>query len=114
MSLRYFLTFELSVQPPRDILVVYVDDESTAQLVNTDGFTDVTLGLSPGSHSINFSYEYNPFNLALEGLGPSPPERLGAAWVDSVTIETTGNRVTRLFHQKSATEEKHYRLFPHN
>ena len=56
--------------------------------MDTDGFTDVTLGLSPGPHTINFSYEYNPFNLPLEGLGSSPPERLGAAWVDSVTIET--------------------------
>ena len=74
--------------PPRDILVIYIDDVNSAQLVDTDGFTEVTLGLSPGPHTIDFSYDYNPFNLPLEVLGQSPPERLGAAWVDSVKIET--------------------------
>ena len=113
------------------------------QLVDTGEFTDIVLGLSPGAHTITFTYDYNPFNLPV--LPDSPPERLGATWVDNVAIETVGDSSSRLFDPsltlpaptpstsasitpsvdsflrtmdsyiaESEREEKHYRLFPHN
>ena len=44
------------------------------------------LGLSPGPHVIDLSYQYNMF--AVSPLPPSPPGRLGAVWVDNIVIES--------------------------
>jgi hypothetical protein len=74
-----------SVQPPTDIFSIYIDGESAAQLVDGKEFTDVALGVSPGQHTIVFSYQYNIFGV--DPLPESPPERLGAVWIDNVVIE---------------------------
>jgi hypothetical protein len=75
-----------SVQPPADIFVVYIDGESAAQLADNGEFSDVALGVSPGPHTIDLSYQYNPFSIP--DLPESPPNRLGATWVDNVSIES--------------------------
>lgn len=46
----------------------------------------VELGVAPGPHTINFSYQYNIFGV--DPLPESPPDRLGAVWIDHVTIES--------------------------
>lgn len=63
------------MQPPRDIFSIYIDDESAAQLIDTQGWQDVALGVSPGPHTINLSYQYNIFGV--DPLPESPQERLG-------------------------------------
>jgi hypothetical protein len=77
---------KFSVQPPADIFELFIDGESVQSLVNIQEFTEIPMGLSPGPHVINFSYRYNPLNIPI--LPPSPEERLGAVWIDSVSIET--------------------------
>ena len=64
-----------SVQPPRDLFIIYVDGVAAAQLVDVNEWTPVALGLEPGSHRIDFSYQFNPFDV--ESLPPSPPTREG-------------------------------------
>lgn len=64
-----------SVQPPTDIFIVYIDGEAAAQLVDVNEWTELALGLEPGPHVVNFSYQYNPFEVA--DLPPSPPTREG-------------------------------------
>ncbi len=64
-----------SVAPPLDLFIVYVDGVAAAQLVEVNEWTSVALGLEPGSHRIDFSYQYNPFDV--ESLPPSPPTREG-------------------------------------
>jgi len=82
-----------SVQPPRDIFIVFVDGEVAAQLVDVNEWTELALGLEPGPHVIDFSYQYNPFDVAV--LPPSPPTREGAVWIDEVQIETLGTVPSR-------------------
>jgi len=77
-----------SVQPPTDLFIIYVDGEAAAQLVDVNEWTELDLGLEPGSHLIEFSYQYNPFDVA--ELPPIPPTREGAVWIDNVEIETLG------------------------
>jgi hypothetical protein len=80
------LTTFHSVQPPRDIFSIYVDGESAAQIVDTSEWTDVVFSVAPGPHTIDLSYQYNIFGV--DPLPPSPPERLGAVWIDNVVIES--------------------------
>ena len=89
-NLTHILSFPRSVQPPRDIVSIYIDNESAAQLVDINEWTDVALGLSPGSHVINFSYQYNIFGIS--PLPESPPGRLGAVWIDNILIESVPSR----------------------
>ena len=65
--------------PPSDIFVIYVDGESAAQLVDVNEWTDVALGLEPGPHRVDFSYQYNIFGV--NPLPPSPPQRQGEFFV---------------------------------
>jgi len=69
-----------------DVFFLYIDGEIGAQLIDTQEFTDVALGIGAGAHTINFSYHYNPFNIPQ--FPPAPPGWLGATWIDSVSIET--------------------------
>ena len=75
-----------SVLPPSDIFFIYVDGESAAQLVDVQEFTEVAIGIPPGVHTVDFSYRYNFFGA--NPLPPSPPERLGAVWLDNISIAT--------------------------
>lgn len=74
-----------SVNPPHDIFIIYVDGAPAAQLVDVNEWTPVALGLEPGPHLIDFSYQYNVFGAGV--LPPSPVAREGAVWIDEVTIE---------------------------
>ncbi|KAL7468613.1 hypothetical protein ACHAXS_008865 [Conticribra weissflogii] len=78
-----------SVLPPSDLFIIYIDGNSAAQLVDVQEFTEVTLGIPPGVHVIDFSYRYNFFNT--DPLPPAPPERLGAVWLDNVVITPIGS-----------------------
>lgn len=80
------LTFRVlsSVLPPQDSFVVYVDGIGAARLTDVQKFTEVNLELSPGSHRVDFSYQYNLFNL--DPVPPVPPTILGAVWIDSVAL----------------------------
>mmetsp|Transcript_14522 Transcript_14522/g.23582 ORF Transcript_14522/g.23582 Transcript_14522/m.23582 type:complete len:117 (+) Transcript_14522:3-353(+) len=77
-----------SVLPPHDIFIVYIDGEEAAQLVNVNEWTEPTLGLSPGAHRIDFSYQYNTFGVS--PLPPNPATRLGAVWIDDVSLRPFG------------------------
>lgn len=65
------------------MFVIYIDDESAAQYDDTQGWTDVALGVAPGPHMINFVYQYNPF-----GVDPLSASPVGAVWIDNVVIES--------------------------
>jgi hypothetical protein len=69
-----------SVQPPRDIFEIYIDGESAAQLVGVNEWTLLELGLEPGPHRIDFSYQFNMFNSDVGILPPSPEEREGECY----------------------------------
>jgi len=62
-----------SVQPPLDLFFVSIDGEEA--VLNGNG-TEWTLspqfGMSPGPHTINFSYRFNPYDL--DSLPPSQTE----------------------------------------
>lgn len=75
-----------SIQPPLDIFIIYVDGLAAAQLVDVNEWTPLALVLGPGPYTIDFSYQYNPFDLDV--LPPSPPTRDGVVWIDEVQIET--------------------------
>ena len=80
------LTFRVlsSVLPPQDNFIIYVDGTVAAQVTDVKEFTEVKLALNPGPHRVDFSYQYNTFNL--DPLPPVPPEILGAVWLDSVSL----------------------------
>jgi len=76
-----------SVTPPRDVFIVYVDGEAETQVVNLNDWAPrVEIELEPGSHRVDFSYQYNPFRV--DPLPLSPATREGAVWIDNVEIET--------------------------
>jgi len=66
-----------SVQPPRDMFEIYIDGQNAAQLVDVNEWTVLELGLEPGPHRIDFSFQYNMFNSDVGLLPPSPAEREG-------------------------------------
>jgi len=77
-----------SVQPPNDMFVVSIDGVQAAQLVGVWDWTPVELGISPGQHRVDFTYQYNMFNL--DQFPPNgPPEREGAVWLDVVGLGNT-------------------------
>mmetsp|Transcript_9622 Transcript_9622/g.21698 ORF Transcript_9622/g.21698 Transcript_9622/m.21698 type:complete len:825 (+) Transcript_9622:721-3195(+) len=82
-----------SVIPPRDIFIIYIDGEPAAQLVDVHEWTPVALGLQPGPHRIDFSYQYNSFGI--DPLPPSPVTREGGVWIDEVTIEGLNSPTTK-------------------
>ena len=61
--------------PPSNIFVIYVDGVNTAQLFGVSEWMDVELGLQPGPHRVDFSYQYNIFQE--NPVPPSPPRRQG-------------------------------------
>eukprot|EP00804_Cyclotella_cryptica_P018209 CCRYP_005958-RC/>CCRYP_005958-RC protein AED:0.26 eAED:0.26 QI:1702/1/1/1/0.86/0.89/38/579/1095 len=95
-----------SVAPPIDVFVIYVDGVSAAQLTDSQEFNDVVFSVEPGGHTIDFSYQYNIFGV--DPLPPSPENRLGAVWIDSVTIEPLPQRNFKLFRYffKSSESDK--------
>ena len=52
-----------SVGPPMDIFIIYVDGETVSQLVGVNEWEELAIQLQPGPHVVNFSYQYNPFEL---------------------------------------------------
>lgn len=64
-----------SVFPPFDWFHIYVDGSVAGAMVDVNDWTTVELVLQPGLHTIDFSYEYNPFELS--GLPPPPSSREG-------------------------------------
>ncbi|KAL7487936.1 hypothetical protein ACHAW6_013516 [Cyclotella cf. meneghiniana] len=95
-----------SVAPPIDVFVIYVDGVSAAQLTDSQEFSDVIFSLEPGPHRIDFSYQYNIFGV--DPLPPSPENRLGAVWIDSVSLEPLPQRNFRVFRYffKDSESEK--------
>jgi len=64
-----------SVVPPHDIFMVYIDGEAAAQLVDINEWAEIDLQLEAGAHKVDFSYQYNMFQL--DALPLSPPQRQG-------------------------------------
>jgi hypothetical protein len=64
-----------SVLPPRDIFEIYIDGGSAAQMVDVNEWTVLELGLEPGPHRVDFSYQYNMTNTEAELSTPAPQNR---------------------------------------
>jgi hypothetical protein len=84
------LTFyaKASVLPPQDVFIVYVDGVLAAQLVDVQTFEQVRLELEPGDHRVDFSYQYNIFNLDPDSteFENIPNKILGAVWLDDISF----------------------------
>ena len=52
-----------SVEPPRDIFIIYIDGEEAAQLESVNEWQTLELGLTAGQHRIDFSYQYTGTNV---------------------------------------------------
>ena len=77
-----------SVLPPTDLFKVYINGEEKLLLIDVNEWKQVTLDILPGSQRIDFSYQYNPFNV--DPLPPSPPLREGVVYIDDIVlVETT-------------------------
>lgn len=84
-----------SVLPPHDFFTINIDGVTATQFASVIEWQPVSLGLSPGEHKIDFSYEYNTFGA--DPLPPRQPQIEGAAWIDSVEIvELTRRQQNRL------------------
>ena len=75
-----------STQPPIDLFTINIDGQTAQSLADTGGFEEIQLSLSPGPHTIDMTYQYNPFNLV--DIPPWPPEVLGAVWIEDVSIDS--------------------------
>ena len=76
------------VDMPFDNVVLYVDDIVRDQLTEESDFGIQQIQLGPGSHTIKFSYQYNPVNL--EVFPPALPGRIGAVYIDDVYFLPAG------------------------
>ena len=74
------------MEPPVDLFALYIDGQSAAQLPGTPGFVDIPIGVGPGPHRIDMSYQYIASNSS--ELPPSSSDRLRAVWIDNVSIES--------------------------
>ena len=84
-----------SVLPPHDLFTINIDGVAATQFAGVNEWQEVSLGLSPGEHRIDFSYMYNTFGA--NPLPPRQPQIEGAAWIDSVEIiELTMRQQLRL------------------
>ena len=85
-------TFVLSVlagvQLPIDDFLYYVDGEFRGQVSGKNSWELLKIPLSPGLHTILFSYKSNPLNLA--ELPPSSPSHIGAVYIDNVYFIPAG------------------------
>ena len=70
------------VDMPFDDVVYFLDGEQRGQASSMTDFESRTIDVPGGQHDVTFVYNYNP--LALGGLPPPPPERIGAAFIDDV------------------------------
>lgn len=52
-----------SVEPPRDIFIIYIDGVEAAELVGVNEWQTLELGLTSGAHTIDFSYQYTGKNV---------------------------------------------------
>ncbi|KAL7442907.1 hypothetical protein ACHAXH_009021, partial [Discostella pseudostelligera] len=52
-----------SVEPPRDIFIIYIDGVEAAELVSVNEWQTLELGLTSGAHTIDFSYQYTGKNV---------------------------------------------------
>ena len=78
-----------SVLPPTDLFKVYINGEEKLLLIDVNEWKEVTLDVPGGRQSIDFSYQYNPFDV--DPLPPSSsPLREGVIYIDDVVlVETT-------------------------
>ncbi|EJK70805.1 hypothetical protein THAOC_07810 [Thalassiosira oceanica] len=81
-----------SVLPPHDFFTINIDGVTANKFASVNEWTAVSLGLSPGEHRIDFSYEYNTFGA--NPLPPRQPQIEGAAWIDSVEIVDVAPSIT--------------------
>lgn len=118
-----------SVAPPIDVFVIYVDGISAVQLTDTQEFTDVVFNVEAGRHTIDFSYQYNIFDV--DPLPPSPENRLGMSlgmfvnvfrhlshiillgiiWIDNVSIEPVRRKFKVFRHLPISADQRSF-LFP--
>ncbi|KAL3779919.1 hypothetical protein ACHAW5_009801 [Stephanodiscus triporus] len=79
------------VELPFDDLVYYLDDQQVGQATMMTDFETREIILSPGGHTVTFSYKYNPNGLTV--FPPPMSDRIGAAFIDDVYFLPEG--VTR-------------------
>lgn len=70
------------VSVPHDDVLVYVDGTQRGQSNEMTEWEVAKVQLSPGRHTVTWSYKYNP--LGLDALPPIPVGRIGAAFLDDV------------------------------
>ncbi|KAL7542552.1 hypothetical protein ACHAXR_012900 [Thalassiosira sp. AJA248-18] len=78
------LGVKASVLPPSDMFGIFIDGINDIQLVDVNEWREVIVDLPPGRHVIDFSYQYNVFNL--DPLLPSPPTIEGAVYIDDIVL----------------------------
>ena len=71
------LTFSYlaSVLPPSDVFIIYVDGTSVEHIIEANDWREYKLKIPSGNHTVDFSYEYNIFDII--AMPPSPPTRRG-------------------------------------
>jgi len=72
------------VQSPYDAFFLYIDGQFRGSWSSWDDFTTLATIVPPGYHIIDFQYVYYGYDSE-----PSPPDRLGAVWIDNVAIVTS-------------------------
>ena len=76
-----------SIAMPLDNLQYIVDGEIRNQvIVTSSGFEETSIQLSPGQHTIDFVYNFNPTGAPLANLPPPGAflDRIGAVFIDEV------------------------------
>ncbi|EJK46032.1 hypothetical protein THAOC_35327 [Thalassiosira oceanica] len=102
------LTFShlASVLPPSDVFVIYIDGTSVQHVIDVNDWSKYELKIPAGSHTVDFSYEYNIFNIS--AMPPSPPTRRGVVYLDAfvLTEKTTKRPRIHLPWTHNKLEEK--------
>jgi len=75
---------------PYDNLIYYVDDQQRGIDNEMTAFETRQIQLSPGAHTITWSYEFNPLGLPAQGFPPIPVDRIGAVFIDDVYFLPVG------------------------
>eukprot|EP00571_Detonula_confervacea_P009171 CAMPEP_0172318502 /NCGR_PEP_ID=MMETSP1058-20130122/35080_1 /TAXON_ID=83371 /ORGANISM="Detonula confervacea, Strain CCMP 353" /LENGTH=118 /DNA_ID=CAMNT_0013033351 /DNA_START=105 /DNA_END=458 /DNA_ORIENTATION=+ len=99
-----------SVLPPSDVFVIFVDGVKEKEMIDVNEWQEITVDIPAGRHVIDFSYQYNLYNV--DPLPPSPPNREGAVYIDDIVLAETASlsrtsiRIEDIFLGRSQSHTK--------